>query len=551
MLVSPVSLSFTVQAGVTNAPGNQTLSISSNSSAVGYSAAVSGNWLVATGAAAGTTPGSFTVGVANFAGLAAGAYNGSITITSSAANSPVVVPVNLTVLAATPLTVSPTSVTVNETLSSTSPVSQQPITLASGATPTQFTASATTTGGGSWLNLSANQGSTQGSTTATATLTAIINAQGLGVGQYTGTITITPASGAAQTVTITLTVTAPATLSATPAPLAFSYQQAGNLPASQSVAVNSSGAPLGVSISATTHDGATWLMVSPPGGTTAVNLSVSVSPTGLAPGAYSGSITVTPSDPTVTPLTIPVSLTVTQSAPSIAGAANAASYAPGPVSPGEILTIFGTGMGPSTLTPLQITDSGTVATNLGGTQVFFDGYPAPLIYSSATQVSVIVPYEVAGTGTTSLMIEYQGTRSNTTTVPVIDSLPGIFTASAQGFGQGAIINQDGSINSSQNGAAPGSIVSIYGTGAGQTNPSSTDGTITGNVLEKPQLPVTVQIAGENATVFYAGAAPGEPSGVLQVNAQIPADAPRGTNVPVVITIGNVSSQAGVTVAIQQ
>ncbi len=549
MLVSPASLSFTVQAGATSAPGNQTVSISSNSSAVNYSAAVStssgGNWLTANSAASGTTPGTFTVGAANFASLAAGAYNGSITITSSASNSPVVVPVSLTVIVATPLTVSPTTITVNETVSSGSPISQQPITLASGTTPIQFTASPTTNSGGTWLVLSPTQGSTP------TTLTAIINTQGLAVGQYTGTITIMPASGTAQTVTITLNVTGPATLSATPAPLAFAYQQVGSLPASQSVAVSSSGAPLSVSISATTQDGGTWLLASPPNGTTAVNLSVSVSPLGLSPGAYSGSITITPSDPTVTPLTIPISLIVTQAAPSVAGAANAASYAPGPVAPGEIVTIFGTGLGPATLATLQITDSGTVATNLAGTQVFFDGYAAPLIYSSATQVSVIVPYEVAGTGNTSLMIEYQGTRSNTMSVPILDSLPGIFTASAQGYGQGAIINQDGTINSSQNGAAPGSIVSIYATGGGQTNPSSVDGTITGNVLATPQLPVTVQISGETAQVFYAGAAPGEPSGVLQVNAQIPADAPRGTNVPVLITVGNVSSQAGVTVAIKQ
>jgi len=548
MLVSPASLSFTVQAGAASAPGNQTLSISSNSSAVSYTAAVSttsgGNWLIANGATSGSTPGTFSVGAANFTSLASGAYNGSITITSSASNSPVVVPVTLTVLASTPLTVSPTSITVNETVSSASPVSQQPITLASGTTPVQFTASPTTNSGGNWLVLSPTQGSTP------TTLTAIINAQGLAVGQYTGTITIMPASGAAQTVTITLNITGPATLSATPAPLAFTYQQGGSLPGSQSVAVNSSGAPLSVSISAATQNGGTWLMVSPPNGTTTVNLSVSVSPIGLLPGSYGGAIIITPSDPTVAALTIPVSLSVTQSAPSVAGAANAASYAPGPIAPGEIVTIFGTGLGPSMLTTLQITDSGTVATNLGGTQVFFDGYAAPMIYSSATQVSVIVPYEVAGTGTTSMMIEYQGTRSNTTTVPVLDSLPGIFTASALGYGQGAIVNQDGSINSSQNGADPGSIVSIYATGGGQTNPSGVDGSITSNVLATPQLPVTVQISGENAEVLYAGAAPGEPSGVLQVNAQIPADVPRGTNVSVVITVGSVSSQAGVTVAIK-
>lgn len=546
MLVSPAALSFTVQAGAVSAPSSQTLTITSNSSAVSYSAAVSagtGNWLIANSGASGTTPGSFSAGVANFAGLAPATYNGSITITSTASNSPFVVPVSLTVLAPTPLTVSPSTISITETVSSSSPVSQQPITLQSGATPLQFTASPTTNTGGSWLTLSAMQGTTP------ASINAIVNTQGLPVGQYIGTVTILPVTGTAQTITVTLNVTAPATLSATPAPLAFTYQQGGSLPGSQSVAVNSSGAPLNVSISAATQDGGTWLLVSPPNGTTTVNLSVSVSPTGLTPGPYRGTITVTASDPTVAPLTIPVSLIVSQVIPSIAGATNAASYAPGPVSPGEIVTIFGTGMGPSALVPLQITNGGTVNTNLGGTQVFFGGYPAPLLYSSATQVSAIVPYEVAGTGTTSLTIQYQGMQSTPMTVPVLDSLPGIFTSGALGYGQGAIVNQDGTVNSSQNGAQPGSVVSIYATGAGQTNPSSGDGTITGNVLATPQLPVTVQISGEAAQVLYAGAAPGEPAGVLQVNAQIPSDVPRGTNVSVVITVGTANSQAGVTVAI--
>jgi uncharacterized protein (TIGR03437 family) len=243
-------------------------------------------------------------------------------------------------------------------------------------------------------------------------------------------------------------------------------------------------------------------------------------------------------------------LVITQAAPVVTAAANAASYAPGPVTPGEILTIFGTGMGPATLMRLHLTDAGTVDTSLGGTQVFFDGYPAPVIYSSSTAVSVIVPYEIAGSQTTSMMIQYQGTSSNRITAPVLASLPGIFTVDASGYGQGAILNQDTSVNSSQNGADPGSVVSIYATGAGQTDPPSVDGALTGDVLPKPLLGVKVQIAGENADVLYAGAAPGEPSGVLQVNARIPADVPRGTNVPVVIIVGATSSQAGVTVAIK-
>jgi uncharacterized protein (TIGR03437 family) len=219
------------------------------------------------------------------------------------------------------------------------------------------------------------------------------------------------------------------------------------------------------------------------------------------------------------------------------------------VAPGEIVTIFGSGMGPSSLVPLHLTDGGTLATNLGGTQVFFDGYPAPLIYSSATAVSVIVPYEIAGSPNISMVIQYQGASSNRMTVPVLASLPGIFTIDASGYGQGAILNQDTSINSSQNGADPGSVVSIFATGAGQTNPPSADGTLATGAAPT-QSPVTVQIAGETATVLYAGAAPGEPSGVIQVNAQIPADIPRGTNASVVITVNGASSQAGVTLAIK-
>jgi len=134
-------------------------------------------------------------------------------------------------------------------------------------------------------------------------------------------------------------------------------------------------------------------------------------------------------------------------------------------------------------------------------------------------------------------------------VPVLDSLPGIFTIDASGYGQGAILNQDNTINSSKNGADPGSIVSIYATGGGQTDPPSVDGTLPAGAMPT-HLPVKVQIAGEPADLLYAGTAPGEPSGVLQVNARIPADVARGTNVSVVITVGAVSSQGGVTVAIK-
>jgi trimeric autotransporter adhesin len=132
---------------------------------------------------------------------------------------------------------------------------------------------------------------------------------------------------------------------------------------------------------------------------------------------------------------------------------------------------------------------------------------------------------------------------------VIDSVPGIFTVNTTG--QGAIINQDQTPNSRTNAAAPESVVSIYATGEGQTSPAGADGAINGGTLPLPAplLPVSVQIGGLPAQVMYAGAAPLEVAGVLQVNVVVPAGVPTGPSVPVVITVGTASSQTGVTIAI--
>jgi len=546
MLVSPVSLAFTVQYGAANAPADQTLTISSGGASLNYAAAVvnppGGDWLIAKSAANGNTPGAFTVGVSDFSNLVPGDYSGSVTIASSASNSPVTVPVKLTVLPASSLTADPSAFTIDQTVGSSS-IARQDIRLASGTTSLPFITVATTNKGGQWLAVSTNQGNTP------TTITAIINSTGLAVGQYTGAISIIPASGLAQTIAVTLNILSSATLSASPTLLAFNYQVGGSPPAPQTLAVNGSGTLLNVSVSTATQNGGPWLSVSPSNGVTNMNLTVSASPTGLSPGTYAGTINITASDPSVPPLTIAATLTVTDPGPVIATLTNAASYAQGAVAPGEIVTIFGSGIGPSTLMKMHITDSGTIDTNLGGTQVFFDGYPAPLIYSSATQVSAIVPYEVAGSLTTSMLIQYQGFSSNRLTVPVLASMPGIFTQGALGSGQGAVVNQDNTVNSSQNGADPGSIVSIFATGGGQTKPPNADGSLATDA-RSTELPVKVQIAGETADAIYAGTAPGEPAGMLQVNARIPADVARGTNVSVVITVGNTASQSGVTLVIK-
>jgi uncharacterized protein (TIGR03437 family) len=109
-------------------------------------------------------------------------------------------------------------------------------------------------------------------------------------------------------------------------------------------------------------------------------------------------------------------------------------------------------------------------------------------------------------------------------------------------------NSDGSYNTSSSPATPGSYVTFYLTGEGQTNPSGSDGNIatsTANVA----LPVTVVIAGRTAQLLYAGSAHGNVNGFAQINAIIPADLQYGGNLPLVVLIGGVSSQSGVTLAV--
>jgi uncharacterized protein (TIGR03437 family) len=166
---------------------------------------------------------------------------------------------------------------------------------------------------------------------------------------------------------------------------------------------------------------------------------------------------------------------------------------------------------------------------------------------SANQVSAIVPYGLDGRVSTQVQVEYQGVQSPAVTVSIGASAPGIFTLDQNG--QGAILNQDNTVNSSANGASAGSVISIYATGEGAVVPQGVDGAIIGSTLPMPRLPVTVTIGGQTADVLYAGGAPGLPAGALQVNARIPSGTASG-KAQVLISIGDTSSQSGVTVAIQ-
>lgn len=234
---------------------------------------------------------------------------------------------------------------------------------------------------------------------------------------------------------------------------------------------------------------------------------------------------------------------------SVAAIVSAASYAGGGVAPGEIVVLTGGGIGPQQLTTLTLTPQGTVSTLLNGTRVLFDNIAAPVIYASAGQTSVIVPYEVANKQSTQMVVEYSGGRSTAMTVPVLQSKPALFSANASGRGQGAILNADYSYNSSSNPVAKGGIVLLFGTGEGPIDPPGVTGRVSSSVVPRILLPTVVTIGGQNARVLYAGAAPGQVGGLFQMNVEVPQGAASGPQ-EVVVTIGNTRSQTGLTVAVQ-
>ena len=228
-------------------------------------------------------------------------------------------------------------------------------------------------------------------------------------------------------------------------------------------------------------------------------------------------------------------------APPVLAAANflnSASYQGGAVSPGEIVTLFGANFGPSTL-------SGPTA----GAQVSFDGAPAPILYSAVNQTALIVPFGVAGRANATVTYSYRGVPSNSVTVPVTATSPGLFSADSSGTGPGAILNQDNSLNSAANPAPSGTVVQLFGTGSGALSGGVTDGQIISVPLPQLMASVTATIGGLPAKVNYAGPAPSLIAGVLQVNLEVPMGLAAGPQ-PVLLKVGGVSTQDRLTVAIK-
>ena len=225
---------------------------------------------------------------------------------------------------------------------------------------------------------------------------------------------------------------------------------------------------------------------------------------------------------------------------------NAASFAPGAVAPGELISIFGLDLGPETfVTSPGFGADGRLPTSLAGVQVTFDGRPAPLFFVSANQINLQTPYEVAGQASTTAVVSYQGRSSPNVSLPVAASAPGVFFVAP---GAPAILNQDGSLNSPANPEARGRAVVVFATGQGAVTPPVETGRGAPAAPLSGITDVAATIGGRTATPLFAGLTPGF-VGLLQVNLLVPGDAPAGAQVPVSITLRGQTTQSDVNVSI--
>jgi uncharacterized protein (TIGR03437 family) len=236
-------------------------------------------------------------------------------------------------------------------------------------------------------------------------------------------------------------------------------------------------------------------------------------------------------------------------APAISAIINGASLLQAPISPGEVLAISGVNLGPADGASMQVDANGRVSSNLGGTQVFFDGIAAPLLYTSHSQVYTVVPLAVTGP-TTQLIVQHNGEASPEIATPVSVASPGLFALSAAGAGQLLSVNEDGNLNSAETPCGAGSVITLFATGLGLIDPTIEDGVIVSSDLAVKSPAVSVWIDGLRADVLTVSAPSGMVGGVFQISARVPESASRGTAVSIFLEVSDIASANGNTIAIE-
>ena len=346
--------------------------------------------------------------------------------------------------------------------------------------PSTYTASADA----AWVTINPKSGSIPGSLQ--------IGAAVLSPGTYKSNVTITPSSGTAPlTVTVTLTIL-------TPAPVLSSVEPSFVPIGSDDTDITFHGSGFTPQSRLRLYDG-DW--AAPVTFVDEHTLRTRMSfQSFVVEASYRFSVVNPGSD-----ISQPMVVSVGRVSPSIASVVNAASLQPGPIAPGELLTIIGTDFGLP----------GKLGVTIGGLNSI-------VVQSATNQVTVVVPSSGLAGDSVAVVVNSDTLASAPLKLPLVAAAPGVFTVDGSGVGQALISGT----------AAPGSTITLFGTGGGDLS-----------------LTVTVSINGEDAPVTSVSAVADKP-GWFQVMTAIPADAPTDAPVTVILTVGGQSSQTGVTLALQ-
>jgi uncharacterized protein (TIGR03437 family) len=498
-------------------------------------------WLTIT-PSSGNLPASMSV-LVNPSGLPIGTYSADIQFSATGFASALTIPITLTVESGPPTLV--LSTTALSFITPPNPPATQTLTLSTTGGPVPFTAAAQSA---TWLQVTPTSGVALPG--APVTLTVSVNSTGFDPNStaYSGKISIVatgvPTANATQSIAVAMLVNALT-------PTITNLYPSAALVGSAALAVTITGTGF--------YKGTTAIAASSPTPlqTTYVNPTTLLAVLPASDLASAGPINMQAVNPAPGGDSVASVFTVSAT-PVVQAIVSAASYASGAVSPGELVTLFGTGIGPAAPAGMSVV-AGYATSTLNNVSVAIDGQSAAMIYVSANQITVQVPYTVTMGLAKTVVVNNNGVLA-LGTVDTTTTAPGLFALNGNGLGQCAALTfsmKSGtySVNGTAGAALPGDIIVFYLTGEGNYDltPSPATGYIIPATLNPlPQLnPLpSVTIGGAAATVQYAGPVVGGLLGVLQINAVVPASTTTGNAVPVSITIGGNPTQAGATIVVK-
>ena len=207
-------------------------------------------------------------------------------------------------------------------------------------------------------------------------------------------------------------------------------------------------------------------------------------------------------------------------APEISAVANSGALElTSQISPGELISIYGSNLGPTQPVAAGLSQ-GQAPLRLGGVQVLINGAPVPLLYAQGDQINAIVPFGISTSGSATIEVSNAGGNSNPAQLNTAVAAPSAFILNQKGWA--VALNEDGTINSAKNHAKLGTRVTVFATGFGQLNPAPSDGAIITTPV--PALVQSVQVTGAQPNSTTAGSVPGLVAGVMQVSFLLPASA---------------------------